>query len=494
MLTEQIADDYRSDWITRCSYLVKEQYGKCNLKKGFKIHLICSERNTLTETAEKIFSFVGKCKIIIGPQKITDDENTLWIVWNLKKLPLVNDSSKSALNPQRVMYVTDDERNLDIASKQGLTILWCANLCGAGLELYNENDVMKNKCTGVLDFFGAQLTMIFNFDKFERCIYYAGYGYSGVEETKVLAENGYEQMLSFNDCAYMLEFSRKYPNVKFFFGNTYNGKLKLLHELLFKLLKEFDRICRENSLEYYLAGGTLLGSIRHGGMIPWDDDIDVMMLREDYERFIRIAPKAFGEDVFFQSSATDPSYHSVFPKLRLNGTNFVTEFSQGFPEMNQGIFIDIFVHDVTAKGKFGQKIHVFETLFARSMVFHKWSGTPMYFNGKFELLCRLVTIYIEMCSIAKLEKIQDRIIRKYEGKNTGYLYDGTGEHIKNGAFPSGWLTGERYGRFNEEMFPIPKYAESYLKYSYGDFEQWIPASLRKADHNIVKINFGPYEK
>jgi phosphorylcholine metabolism protein LicD len=259
-------------------------------------------------------------------------------------------------------------------------------------------------------------------------------------------------------------------------------------------LDEFDRICREYDIKYFLGGGTLLGAVRHQGIIPWDDDVDVMMLRDEYEKFIAIAPKAVREGMFFQSSDTDSDYHSVFPKLRIDGTRFVTEFSSRFPEAHQGIFIDIFVHDHTSDKPLGQKLHVYETLFARSMVFHKWEGTPMHFYGKLKLICRLATGYIRRKPMKKLEKLQDSVIKKYNKKKTSYLYDGTGEHLRHGAFPAKWLAGSRLARFGEKEFPIPVCAEEYLKYSYGDYEKWMPASLRKAEHNIVEVDFGKYKE
>ena len=67
------------------------------------------------------------------------------------------------------------------------------------------------------------------------------------------------------------------------------------------ILKEVDRICRKHKLSYWLDGGTLLGAMRHGGFIPWDDDLDICMIREDYERFVKIAVNEFPEDMMLQT-------------------------------------------------------------------------------------------------------------------------------------------------------------------------------------------------
>ena len=78
-------------------------------------------------------------------------------------------------------------------------------------------------------------------------------------------------------------------NEIFIFDNTYHGKLKTVHEILLAYILEVDRICKKHNIKYFLAGGTLLGAIRHNGFIPWDDDADVMMLREDYDKFLKVA-------------------------------------------------------------------------------------------------------------------------------------------------------------------------------------------------------------
>ena len=86
---------------------------------------------------------------------------------------------------------------------------------------------------------------------------------------------------------------------------------------------QYIEICEKYHLRYFVAFGTLLGTVRHKGFIPWDDDIDVGMPREDYERFLQIAQKECGEEYFLQTVDTDPEYHLYFAKLRMNRTRFV---------------------------------------------------------------------------------------------------------------------------------------------------------------------------
>ena len=296
--------------------------------------------------------------------------------------------------------------------------------------------------------------------------------------------------ISLEDGTYMVWKTVRHPESFFYFDNTYEGRLKQLQERQLACLREFDRICKKQGISYFLGGGTLLGAIRHQGLIPWDDDIDVMMLRDQYDRFVSVVQSEIGPDFYYQSNRTDPDYHSIFDKIRMNQTVFKTEFSQRFPGMHQGIFIDIFVHDRTAKHKVGQKLHVFTTLLARSMVFHKWEGTGMHFYGKMRGMCRLMTRYINKTSMEKLERLQYRVVTHFRRKKTGYLYDGTGEHLRHGAFPEEWLGEGRTCVLNGIAYPVPSEAEKYLEYSYGASYMRMPAPQdRKAAHPIVQLAF-----
>lgn len=294
--------------------------------------------------------------------------------------------------------------------------------------------------------------------------------------------------ISLEDGTYMAWKTVWHDEEFFYFDNTYGGRLRELQECQLACLDELDRICKVHDITYFLGGGTLLGAIRHQRIIPWDDDIDVIMLRDQYEKFLAVVQKEIEPDFYYQSNKTDPDYHSVFDKIRREGTVFKTEFSQRFSGMHQGIFIDIFVHDRTAKHKWGQKLHVFATLFARSMVFHKWEGTDMHFYGKYRRLCRIMTWYKNRKPIKALERLQHKVITHFDRRSTGYLYDGTGEHLRHGAFPEAWLSGMRMGVLNGKAYPVPLEAEKYLAYSYGEDYMQLPApQKRKAAHPVVEL-------
>lgn len=492
--SEFVINDYRDDWINRCIDIPNADYTHF---EGLKIYWAKSRQETeMSEAMRHIFDAIKEkyaphLKILPYDENVKPEHKSIILAWDLKERPLsdsVRENISSAATP--VVYVADD----DDFVPESVCAIYCGRIFGAGLTSVYTDKPSEDDCTNIIDFFASQLFMLTKLHEIPIGAYYPGYGKCPLINVRKLVYSGFANVLTYEDSAYMYDHSVKYPNDLFYFDNTYDGNLELLHDLLFKLLCEFDRICQKHEIKYFLGGGTLLGAVRHKGFIPWDDDVDVMMLRPDYEKFLSVVEDELDESMFFQSNQTDPQYHSVFTKIRLNGTSFVTSFSYQFHEMHQGIFIDIFVHDKTANNPKLQKLHIFKTLLARSMVFHKWDESPMHFYGKHKFICRLATKYIKRHGFDILENHQEKVIQKYKNKKTRYLYDGTGEHLRNGAFLANWLNKAEYVDFNGKKFPVPTDAKHYLKYSYGDYEQWVTASKRKASHDIVKVDFGKYKK
>src|SRR5690554_4763759 len=131
---------------------------------------------------------------------------------------------------------------------------------------------------------------------------------------------------------------------------TPKNLIQEIQKIQLGILKEVNDICKKHNILYSLYGGTLLGAVRHSGFIPWDDDIDIAMLRSDYEKFLKVAPNELSKEYFLQTYNTDKKCIFPFAKIRKNGTLFIENGSKGI-KMHQGIFIDIFPLDnVDTKG------------------------------------------------------------------------------------------------------------------------------------------------
>jgi len=131
-------------------------------------------------------------------------------------------------------------------------------------------------------------------------------------------------------------------------------KTKKLWAVLLDLLLEFDEVCKRRNIKYFLDGGTLLGAVRHNGFIPWDDDVDVIMTRDEYRKLCECACEEFQHPYFFQNNETDPGSMRGHAQLRNSLTTGIlkSEMCDGVPihRFNQGIFMDIFILDKIPNG------------------------------------------------------------------------------------------------------------------------------------------------
>lgn len=147
-------------------------------------------------------------------------------------------------------------------------------------------------------------------------------------------------------------------------------QLRNLQMIELEILQEIHRICRKNNISYSLTGGTLLGAVRHGGFIPWDDDADISMLRKEYVKF----QKACAQDLdktrfYFQDVDATKGYRWGYGKVRRKDTLFLREHQEDL-KFEQGVFVDVFPRDGVPNGRFMRKVHTFLCFMIRKMM---WS-------------------------------------------------------------------------------------------------------------------------
>lgn len=128
-------------------------------------------------------------------------------------------------------------------------------------------------------------------------------------------------------------------------GYKVSKEQKSIWAVLLDLLNQFDQVCRKHHLKYYLDSGTLLGAVRSKGMIPWDNDVDVVMFRHDYDLLISECRDDFLDPYFLQSFYTDKGYYRSHAQLRNSSTTGILKPEWKKVQFNQGLFIDIFVLD-----------------------------------------------------------------------------------------------------------------------------------------------------
>lgn len=307
-----------------------------------------------------------------------------------------------------------------------------------------------------------------------------------------ISEHGCSPDINLETALELCVMSRMSDNSAMALPHNHDGRLSSIQEILLAYLLEVDRICKKHNIKYFLGGGTLLGAIRHHGFIPWDDDADIMMLREDYDKFCEIAADEMPPSMTFQTNKNDKNCFYEFAKFRLNDTSFATGFAKEHKDMHNGLAFDIFCHDKTANSRLGQKIHLGMTLFTRALVFNKWNNRKAENGSKIQ---SFVTNFCKRVFPIRFSLwLENKTISFFKRKkNAKYLYDGMGRNIYNGSFPIGYLDEVVYADFEGYKLPVPKEYDKYLTFLYGDYMELAPLSTRLGCHEIKLCDIGKYD-
>lgn len=237
--------------------------------------------------------------------------------------------------------------------------------------------------------------------------------------------------------------------------------------VLLDLLVEFDRVCKKNGVRYFLDGGTLLGAVRHKGFVPWDDDVDVIMLRSDYEKLCGIAGTEFVEPYFWQTNYTDPGSARRHAQLRNSQTTAILEdeMDGGIPvaAFNQGVFLDVFIFDEVPDDEEELKG------FRKELQYH------------IDILWELKTLFNKYrnpwiaSALDQQMRIFDEAVTRY--KNTGQSRVANMSLNPNFKlsyfFPKTYFTETVDLPFEQYYFPCSKEASAMLTGYYGNWTQFV---------------------
>lgn len=262
--------------------------------------------------------------------------------------------------------------------------------------------------------------------------------------------------------------------------------LKKLQETELKLLDKFVSICDKYNLEYYLAGGTLLGAVRHEGFIPWDDDIDVGMPRKDFNKFIEICMKELDKEYFLDCYKTNKYCYNTFIKLKLNNTIFLEESIENL-NINHGIWIDIFPYDDVTKnlGKI-EKIKKKLVTYSHTICRIKNKNYLGELSKSKYLTIKFISFFF---SNRFINSMLHKILQFNLNKNNKYIcsygsvYDLDKEVLeKSDFFPIIELP------FAGKKYKCPKNYDKILKKLYGDYMK-LPPKKDQRTHNPKMIKF-----
>ncbi len=274
-------------------------------------------------------------------------------------------------------------------------------------------------------------------------------------------------------------------------GYTVTPKLKKIWAVELDLLNELLRVCRKHDIKVQVSYGTLLGAVRHKGFIPWDDDLDVWLPREEYNKLLAVAQQELKEPYFLQTALSDRKFYLPYARLRnSNTTGAIT--GQGIIEYNNGIYIDVYVIDGFVESKL---LFYFQLVFRRMIT----KCLTLYTEGEVgrdhgRVLNSLFTLMVPFVRffpyeffvwlINKVTALYDRRANRYS-----VVY----EMMKDPY--SHWITKAEWGKTIELPFeclrvPAPEDYDVILSRMYGEYMTYPSPEERGAWHEGV-IHFEP---
>lgn len=278
--------------------------------------------------------------------------------------------------------------------------------------------------------------------------------------------------------------------------NNIHRYLEKLHKDILIVMDEVDRICVEYNLQYYLMCGSCLGAVRHKGFIPWDDDLDIAMPREDFDRFISLLDsnsndiKGLNKRIYLRWVTTEKYYNQDFAKICLKGTVFKED--NGISSQTAGIFVDVFPLDrciaYCTKIEKRSKIynHLHSCLYLKGAERREMDWKIKHWPRNFiSYLLPNTVIYKMMLSVVKSCVTPDA---NYQA------FFSTPYPIKRQIFPISWHAEGKRMDFEKRKYVCPKEAEKLMCFIYGDNYMELPPINKRKTHSPIRVVFSDGEE
>lgn len=260
-------------------------------------------------------------------------------------------------------------------------------------------------------------------------------------------------------------------------GNT--ATLQEHQQALYTLLCEFDRVAQVLEIPYFIFAGSLLGAVRHQGFIPWDDDLDVLMLRKDYERFFREASTVLDTERFYLQEEFSDHWPMFFSKLRLNGTTCLEPHHPKDKQMHQGVYMDIFPCDNGFESALGRKLQFFcsKVVIAKGL-YERGYETDSALKKMFMKICRLLP-----------GGIFHRVVRGPQKRGAWvHSFLGGASKYSRSVYPAICFNKAVPVPFVQGKYPAPCRYDELLTILYGDYMQIPPEEDRKCKQHAILVD------
>lgn len=255
------------------------------------------------------------------------------------------------------------------------------------------------------------------------------------------------------------------------------AELNEVQNLIYGILIEFDRICGKYGIQYSLEGGSLLGAVKYGDYVPWDDDIDVIMLRSEYDRFLQIAPEELGDEYFLQSYHNVPDFPLNYAKLCYTKSKICDYSYSHLQGMSHGIFMDIFPIDNVIPNRMKNQIHAIGLLTgARRAKLHIPGSV-----SRWKKLCYGVMALFPMRTLCYW---MDSVCTVHNQSDTGFCYEVCNSNKNFKPLPSTIYKNCIRLRFRDREFLAVSCYDQFLKSRFGEnyLHELPPEDKRKPSH------------
>lgn len=252
-----------------------------------------------------------------------------------------------------------------------------------------------------------------------------------------------------------------------------NDNNKQAKYVMIRLLKILHNICERNNLSYWLEYGSLLGAVRHNGFIPWDDDIDVGMTRNDFNKFLEIAKQELPKDVLLQFGKNSRKKWKWIKLRDINSTFIQKSEINKKIKYHQGIFIDIFAFDETDENLYIKKLIL-------NRMFHK---SNLKLNKLTQKIFNIIsTIIVKIVGYNNLRKI---FLRKSNIKEHKYISDGIDHKTESNIFIRSDIFPLKKISFENDLFYVPNNYLSHLEIEFGNNYMTLPPIEQRKSHAYI---------
>lgn len=266
----------------------------------------------------------------------------------------------------------------------------------------------------------------------------------------------------------------------------YGGQMREINNIELKdielnILEYINRICIKNNIDYSISSGTLLGAVRHNGFIPWDDDIDIIMRRDQYQKFLKVVKEKLG-NYSILSCYNNKTYFYPFIKVCDNRTTLI---ESGVNKIyNYGVYIDVFPIDAIPNTGIKSYIFFHLIIFLRYLLDIRIDiGLPR--NSFKRLVWRMLKVFFGIIPINKIGIILDKMGQIYNNQNTEYATDIIWGSIPAKKIPRNIFNNYKDIEFEKRNFKSIVEVDCYLKILYGDYMKLPPKDKRISNHSFI---------